>query len=196
MTAETPDPIAAAAARYKRDNNKAKSSRKELSDLVIEALRQPGAEPVDIAKRAEWTPAYVRKLAREKGIEADPSYKARTEKARARLLAEAASAAPQPSLAADAPRRRVTQAAPAPKRHKGPEPRDGRPLLEDEAKTLAALALQRANEMQGQKLRQITANAAKGYEDYAIVSSALDIGLLAHDEVYGEPPGTSEEATG
>ena len=102
MTTDPPDPIAAAAARYKRDNDKAKASRQELTDLVLDALRQPKAEPIDIARRAEWTPAYVRKLAREKGIQADPSYKARTEKARARLLAEAASTAPQAAPAAEA----------------------------------------------------------------------------------------------
>lgn len=104
MTTDPTDPIAAAAARYKRDNEKAKASRRELTDLVLDALRQPKAEPIDIAKRAEWTPAYVRKLAREQGIQADPSYKARTEKARARLLAEAS------MQTAAAPRQQVAQA--------------------------------------------------------------------------------------
>ncbi|MET8826082.1 hypothetical protein ABZX40_13500 [Streptomyces sp. NPDC004610] len=100
MTDETPDSIAAAAARYKRDSDRAKKSRGELTDLVLDALRQPGAEPVDIARRADWTPAYVRKLAREKGIVADPAYQARTQKARERLLAEAAASlsAPQPAV--------------------------------------------------------------------------------------------------
>ncbi|MFM9635956.1 hypothetical protein [Streptomyces turgidiscabies] len=107
MTTDPPDPIAAAAARYKRDNEKAKTSRKELAALVLEALRDPKAEPVDIARRAEWTPAYVRKLARDNHIEADPSYKARTEKARARLLAEAAA-----SPAVAGPRPQVTQTIP------------------------------------------------------------------------------------
>lgn len=104
MTTDPPDPITAAAARYKRDNEKAKASRKELAALVIDALRDPKAEPIDIARRAEWTPAYVRKLARENGIQADPSYKARTEKARARLLSEAS---PSPAAAG---RPQVTQA--------------------------------------------------------------------------------------
>ena len=104
MTTDPPDPITAAAARYKRDNEKAKASRKELAALVLDALRDPKAEPIDIARRAEWTPAYVRKLARENGIQADPSYKARTEKARARLLSEAS---PNPTTT---PRQQVTQA--------------------------------------------------------------------------------------
>lgn len=105
MTADPSDPIAAAAARYKRDNNKAKASRQELAELVLAALREPGAEPISIAKRAEWTPAYIRKLARESGIQADADYKARTEKARARLIAEAS-----PSPAVATPRQQVTQA--------------------------------------------------------------------------------------
>lgn len=88
MTADATDPITAAAARYKRDADKAKRSREALTELVLEALRKPGARPADIAKRADWTPAYVRKLARENGIEADPAYKARTEKARARIQAK------------------------------------------------------------------------------------------------------------
>lgn len=85
----TEDPIATAATRYKRDEAKAKQSRDTLTELVLEALRQPDAKPADIARRAGWTPAYVRKLARDNGIEAPADYRARTEKARARLLAEA-----------------------------------------------------------------------------------------------------------
>lgn len=107
MTTDPPDPIAAAAARYKRDNSKAESSRQELAGLVLAALREPDAKPVEIAKRAEWTPAYVRKLARDNDIQADPDYKARTEKARARLIAEAST-----SPAATTPRQQVTQAVP------------------------------------------------------------------------------------
>jgi hypothetical protein len=89
MNTTPDDPIAAAAGRYKRADDAAKKARDALTELVLEALRQPDAKPSDIAKRAAWTPAYVRKLARDNGIEADPSYRARTEKARARLIAEA-----------------------------------------------------------------------------------------------------------
>lgn len=92
MTTDKSDPIKAEAARYKAATDAAKKSRTALTQLVIAALREPDAKPADIASRAEWTSAYVRKLARENGIEADPAYKARTEKARARLLAEAAAA--------------------------------------------------------------------------------------------------------
>lgn len=91
MNDDEPDLIAAAAARYKRADDAAKKARASLTDLVVDALRQPNAKPVEIAKRAGWTPAYVRKLARDNGIEADPGYRERTEKARARLIAEASS---------------------------------------------------------------------------------------------------------
>lgn len=94
MSSDENDLIKAEAARYKRATDAAAKSRATLAELVIDALREPGAKPADIARRADWTPAYVRKLARENGIEADPAYKARTEKARAKLLAEAAAEAP------------------------------------------------------------------------------------------------------
>lgn len=100
MSSNENDLIKAEAARYKRATDAAAKSRATLTELVIDALREPGAKPADIARRADWTAAYVRKLARENGIQADPAYQARTEKARARLLAEAgatqASARPEP----------------------------------------------------------------------------------------------------
>lgn len=90
MSSDENDLIKAEAARYKRATDAAAKSRATLTELVLSALREPNAKPAEIARRAEWTPAYVRKLARENGIEADPAYKARTEKAKARLIAEAA----------------------------------------------------------------------------------------------------------
>lgn len=89
MTDNESDQITAAATRYKRADDAAKKARATLTDLVLEALRAPDAKPTDIARRAGWTPAYVRKLARDNEIAADPTYQERTEKARARLIAEA-----------------------------------------------------------------------------------------------------------
>jgi hypothetical protein len=89
MTDTDQDPIATAATRYKRADDAAKKARATLTELVIDALRKPDAKPTDIARRAGWTAAYVRKLARDNGIEADPGYRERTEKARTRLIAEA-----------------------------------------------------------------------------------------------------------
>lgn len=257
MTTDPPDPIAAAAARYKRDNNKAKASRQELAELVLAALREPGAEPISIAKRAEWTPAYVRKLAREKGIEADPSYKARTEKARARLISEAST-----SPATATPRRQVTQAVPdlpdlvgvfpevaalpyvrieelagsaktrLPEwveeiRREYPDADEfrlnylivnvglrqsrvpseltatlrprlhaDRRLTAEETGVFAARARSSADEVQAEKLDQAAGKASDGQPDRAVIHAALDMGLLSHDEVYGERPTSSEEASG
>lgn len=89
MTASDQDPIATAAARYRRADEAAKKARATLTELVLDDLRKPDAKPVDIARRAGWTAAYVRKLARDNDIEAPGDYQARTEKARARLIAEA-----------------------------------------------------------------------------------------------------------
>ena len=89
MSSDENDLIKAEAARYKRATDAAAKSRAALTELVLNELREPGAKPADIARRADWTAAYVRKLARDNGIQADPAYKARTEKARATLLAQA-----------------------------------------------------------------------------------------------------------
>ena len=89
MSSDENDLIKAEAARYKRATEAAAKARTALTELVLEALRDPDAKPADIARRADWTPAYVRKLARENGIQADPTYQARTQKARERVLAEA-----------------------------------------------------------------------------------------------------------
>lgn len=99
MSSDENDLIKAEAARYKRATEAAAKARAVLTELVIDALRDPSAKPADIARRADWTPAYVRKLARENGIEADPAYKARTEKARNRVLAEAGHASERPEPA-------------------------------------------------------------------------------------------------
>lgn len=66
-----------------------------------------------------------------------------------------------------------------------PESREGRPLTDEEAKTLAELARSRADDLQTRKLDQDAAQARDAYKDFTVVSSALSMGLLTHDEVYG-----------
>lgn len=140
MTTDDSDPIAAAAARYKRDEAKAKQSRQGLTELVLEALRQPDAAPTDIARRAEWTAAYVRKLARDNGVHADPSYKARTETARARLLAAA-------SLEAATKPKESRPAAPT-RRRQAPEPVAAQsPAHPDVSPEVAALSYEQARDL-------------------------------------------------
>jgi hypothetical protein len=161
-----------------------KPSMREMAQRELKA----GATVGQLARLTGLTPEVFRRMARELGVEHK----------RPPTVGKLSPAPPVPA----APARTEDPArAPAAKSRRRPQPeaRDGRPLTDEEAKTLAATALERADEMQGQKLRQITANAAPGYEDYAAVSSALDMGLLTHDEVYGEPeerPLSSEEKTG
>lgn len=190
MTAETPDPITTAAARYKRDKEKADKSRKELATLVLDALREPGAEPVDIARRAEWTSAYVRKLARDNHIDADPAYKARTEKARARLLAEAvAKPAPAP------PRRKV--APPIAESPRTELPLRTREEADAEVDRLYVIVRDRATPQEWARLEQLVQRIPDSGRKLALLGQAH--GLLSHEELdslaYTEVPGPAADAT-
>lgn len=162
MSSDENDLIKAEAARYKRATDAAAKSRATLTELVLDALREPGAKPAAIASRAEWTPAYVRKLARENGIEADPAYKARTEKAKARVLAEAG-ASP------------TVQAAPKPDERPSPPPvkpiapRLAADLTSEQLALLAERAFRKANTPEAYAL--LTAVADKG--DRAVVEAAM-----------------------
>jgi PHD/YefM family antitoxin component YafN of YafNO toxin-antitoxin module len=153
--------------------------------LPVEEARKKFADLLDDSQFRNTHTAITRR-GKTAGYVVPPEWYARAVEA----LAQEQSAPPATQSAA-APAKKT---APAPKRRREPEPRDGRPLTDDEAKTLAATALERASEMQGQKLRQGAANTAKGYEDFAIVSMALNIDLLTHDEVYG--PANGEETSG
>jgi hypothetical protein len=183
MTSDPPDPIAAAAARYKRDNDKALASRKELTSLVLDALREPDAKPIDIAKRAEWTPAYVRKLARDNDIQAAADYKARTEKARARLIAEASA-----SPATAAPRQQVTQAVPEPLAISTRVAA----LLPERAKELAEAAEARHPDWV-EEIRQAHPNATGRRIHYLIVEAGLREGFRPPE--LGEQTESEKEQT-
>lgn len=190
MTAETPDPITTAAARYKRDKEKADKSRKELATLVLDALREPGAEPVDIARRAEWTSAYVRKLARDNHIDADPAYKARTEKARARLLAEAV-AKPAPA----APRRKAAPPI-ADRPHAGPPART-RQEADAHVDRLYDIVRDRAKPQEWARLEQLVHRIPDAGRKLALLGQAHE--LLSREEMdslaYTEIPGPPADAT-
>lgn len=74
------------------------------------------------------------------------------------------------------------------------EPAD-RPVSEEEAAEFAARARGDASEMQAKKLDQVAEAAPDGSKNIAVMHAALDMGLLTHDEVYGERPASSEEKT-
>jgi hypothetical protein len=183
MTTDAPDPIATAAARYKRDDAKAKQSRRALTELVLEALRQPGSSPTDIARRAEWTPAYVRKLARDNDIDADPAYKARTETARARLLAaaapeagakqEATPARPAPETWQGSPSRTAPERPPA-YLHISPEVAA---LSENQARELAGQA-EGPRRVWGKEIRKELSGTDPKWIKHAIVEAAVQAGHI------------------
>lgn len=159
-----PDPIAAAAAHYQRADEAAKKARASLTELVLEALRQPDAKPADIARRASWTPAYVRKLARDNAIEAKPEYQARTEKTRARLLAQAQESTP---------------AEGAPARPAAPPRLPGRiaALKPEAAKAIADRAYEFAPDRTAM-LDRAADQVPQEWADHAVVAAALEAGLI------------------
>lgn len=83
------------------------------------------------------------------------------------------------------------KAAPTPKPQRRPEPRDGRPLTDEEAKTLADAVRSRATPTQLKGLEQDVERVPDGLKDFTYVSAGMSMGLLTHDEVYG----TNEEPT-
>ncbi|MFF7837575.1 hypothetical protein ACFZC6_01875 [Streptomyces ossamyceticus] len=175
-------------ARYKtayEDERAIKPDMLEFADRELKA----GATVGQLAKLTGLTPEVFRRRARALGVEHK----------RAPTVGKL-SAAPAEAVAATPPEQpQPPEPTAAPRRRKKPEPREGRPLTDEEAKTLAATAFEQASEMQKLKLQQLTANTTPGYEDFAVVSTALDLGLLTHDEVYAEPserPVSGEETSG
>ena len=62
-----------ATARYRETEEAHKDARTEAVAAVLEALRA-GKRPTEVTNRSPFTAAYVRRIARENGIEGDPRY--------------------------------------------------------------------------------------------------------------------------
>ena len=62
-----------ATAAYRRTEDAHEKSRYEAVESVIAALRA-GHRPAEVARRSPFTDAYVRKLARQRGIAPDERY--------------------------------------------------------------------------------------------------------------------------
>jgi hypothetical protein len=81
MTKPEPPPtladIEAAAAQRADDEAALQKSSEALKELVLAALRSGNHRPTDVTAASRWTAAYVRKLAREAGIEPNERYKER-----------------------------------------------------------------------------------------------------------------------
>jgi hypothetical protein len=212
----TPPPEAADTyTRYKAHYEGERKLKPEMLEAADRDLKA-GATVGQLAAWTGLTPEVFRRRARALGVERKrpPTVGKLAPQAAmdamGEALIEAATAAVQgatPGLAAmiDGFRRPTTdeqgaQAAPAPKPRRRPEPKEGRPLTDDEAKTLAELAYSRASGTQAQKLKQNAAQVGDGYKDLTVVSSAMGMGLLTHDEVYApaepvEPTTADEEPT-
>jgi hypothetical protein len=69
------------------------------------------------------------------------------------------------------------------------------PLTGEEATEFATLARSHANEEEVEKLNRAAGKAVGESGDFAVMHTALIMGLLKHDEVYGERPVSSEETS-
>lgn len=166
-------------AQYKGHVEGERELKPKMEEAADRALAS-GATVGQLARHTGLTPEVFRRRARKLGIE--------------HKRAPTVGKLTQPPAAAPEPRPAPTlRRAPAPKWK--PEPTvEGRPLLEDEAQKFAALARSRATALQNKGLDQATGSVGDGIKDYVVVSEALSMGLLTHDEVYG--PASTEEGTG
>lgn len=151
--------------------------QKETHDAIVNVLMARTLGPSEVARRVQYDRQHVARIAKKAGV---PPLREATVVSRAKAAAKD----PQPATAA--PRQQVTRAAGAPKPLRSqPEPRDGRPLTDEEAAALAALGRSRASDMQLKKLEQNAEMVGDAYKDYTTVNTAMSMGLLTHDEVYG-----------
>lgn len=167
-------------AQYKAHIEGERKLKPEMEKAADRALAD-GATVGQLARHTGLTPEVFRRRARKLGIEHK----------RAPTVGKLSPPpAPPARRAPEEPPR-----APAVKqRRPRPEPREGRVLTDEEAKSLAELARSRASEMQLRKLEQNAEMVSDGYKDFTTVNTAMGMGLLTHDEVYAEPTTTDEAA--
>lgn len=60
--------LAAATRKYERTKKAYEAAKTEAIQAALDALRA-GERPTDVAEKSPFTPAYIRRLAREAGIE-------------------------------------------------------------------------------------------------------------------------------
>jgi hypothetical protein len=70
MTEEI-DMLTAATRKYERAERALKAAKAEVIEAALTALRA-GERPTDVAEQSPFTPAYIRRIAREHGIEPAP----------------------------------------------------------------------------------------------------------------------------
>jgi hypothetical protein len=60
--------LTAATKKYERAKERAETAKQEVIEAVLVALRA-GERPTDVAEQSPFTPAYIRRIARDHGIE-------------------------------------------------------------------------------------------------------------------------------
>ncbi|QYC38215.1 hypothetical protein Nocox_02925 [Nonomuraea coxensis DSM 45129] len=65
------DALAESTRRYRETERAHEKSRDAVVECIVTALKA-GKRPTDVAARSPFTDAYVRRLARENGIQAQP----------------------------------------------------------------------------------------------------------------------------
>lgn len=175
------DQLTKLTARYEKAEAQLEQIRKEVSDEIAAILMARTLGPSEVTRLSPFERQHVGRIAKAAGVPPlrEPTVISRKAVQRAQAKQSAASVPRRPS--------------PPPKPAPVAEERDGRPLTDEEAKTLAELARSRADDLQTRKLDQDAAQARDAYKDFTVVSSALSMGLLTHDEVYGERPVSGEE---
>jgi PHD/YefM family antitoxin component YafN of YafNO toxin-antitoxin module len=153
--------------------------------LPVEEARKRFADLLDDSQFRSTHTAITRR-GKTAGYVVPPEWYARAVEALAQDQGAPTAVAQQPKRDA-AP---VKKAAPKPRRRY--EPRDGRPLTDEEAKALAEVVRARATPTQLKGLEQDVERVPDGLKDFTWVSAGMSMGLLTHDEVYG--PASSEEA--
>lgn len=174
--------------RYEKAENQLEEVRKEVTDEIAATLMARILGPSEVTRLSPFERQHVGRIAKAAGV---PPLREAT------VVSRAKAAAKDQSPAVPAP---VEQPRPAVKQRRRAETviKEGRPLTDEEAKTLAELAHSRASDLQAQKLKQNAAQVGDGYKDFTVVASAMSMGLLKHDEVYAEleeRPAGSEENT-
>jgi hypothetical protein len=164
--------------------------RKLKPDMLKAADRAltGGATVGEIAAWTGLTPEVFRRRARALGVE-------RKRPPTVGKLSPAATAPAAPTPIEEPEQKPAVKQ----RRRAQPEAKEGRPLTDEEAKTLAELARSRATPMQLKKLEQNTEMVGDAYKDFTTVHTSMDMGLLTHEEVYGDTPVrpvSSEETSG
>lgn len=169
-------------AQYKEHVEGERELKAKMEEAADRALAD-GATVGQLARHTGLTPEVFRRRARKLGVE----------RKRPPTVGKLSTAPAEPA-AVDPPEPPRPSGPPAaPRRRKKSEPREGRPLTDEEARTLAELARSRASEMQLKKMEQNTEMVGDAYKDYTTVHTAMSMGLLTHDEVYS--PTTEKEQT-